>query len=200
MADAVEGMLRGSAEAFRTADRDAAKAVGRMDDVVDRLHRALHAYLARIPRESLGDDDARRLAEIQAFAINLEHAGDIVDRDLARHAAKRARRAIEIGAEGAAEVGAMHEELIRQLRLAVAVFMLEDMDAARRLVREKESLREAEARAARRLTAAGERPEDEGGVAGLLLDVSRDVKRVGAHLAATAQAKIDRPFHIHCLA
>jgi phosphate:Na+ symporter len=71
IADLVEAMLKGSAEAFRGQDRDAGKAVGRMDDAVDRLHRAVHAYLARIPRESLGDEESLRLAEVQAFAIAL---------------------------------------------------------------------------------------------------------------------------------
>ena len=38
----------------------------------------------------------------------------------------------------------MHEHLLAQLRLAVAVFMGEDVRAARRLVEEKERFRELE--------------------------------------------------------
>ena len=137
IADQLEAMLRGSAAAFRGQDREAARAINRMDDVVDRLHRAVHAYLARIPRETLGDEESRRLAEIQAFAIALEHAADVVERDLVRHAAKRLRRGLALGPGPAREIESLHTALLEQLRLAIAVFMMEDAEAARRLVRGK---------------------------------------------------------------
>jgi phosphate:Na+ symporter len=194
MADQLEAMLRGSAEAFRGTDRDAAKSVSRMDDAVDRLHRAVQAYLARIPREGLAEAEARRLEEVQGFAVALEHAADVVERDLVRHAAKRLRRGLELGAEGAREIADLHAELRDQLRLAVAVFMLEDEDAARRLVRGKEGLRGVEREAMRRLAAAAaERSAEGGGAAtGLLLDAVRDLRRVGAHLASVAHPLLER--------
>lgn len=187
MADGLEAMLKGSAAAFRDgADRDAAKAVGRMDDAVDRLHRAVHDYLGRIPRESLGDEEGQRLAEVQAFAIAIEHAADVVERDLVRHAAKRLRRGVPLAAEEARELERLHATLVEQLRLAVAVFMLEDAEAAKRLVRGKEALRSAEREATLRLTRSG------GAAAGLLLDAVRDLRRVGAHLAAAAHPLLER--------
>lgn len=191
MADLVEEMLRGSAAAFRAADRDTARAVTRTDDSVDRLHRALHDYLSHLPREALDEDEMRRLEEIRGFAINMEHAGDAVDRGLARHASKLARRGVGLNASEVQEVTALHEQLLGQLRLAVTVFMLGDLDAARRLVRGKERLRQAEAAATRRLAEAGEGVDD-GGVAGLLLDVARDVKHVSSHIAATAHPRLER--------
>ncbi|MBY0333173.1 MAG: Na/Pi cotransporter family protein [Acetobacteraceae bacterium] len=190
MADGLEAMLKGSAEAFGDgADRDIVKTMGRMDDVVDRLHHAVHAYLARIPRESLGDEEGRRLAEVQAFAIALEHAADVVERDLVHHAEKRRRRGLTLAPEEAQALDTLHATLVQQLRLAVAVFMREDAEAARSLVRGKEGLREAERAAARRLTEA--EPET-AGAPGLLLDAVRDLRRVGAHLAAVAHPLLDR--------
>jgi phosphate:Na+ symporter len=186
MADQVEAMLQGSAEAFRDTDRDAAKAAARLDDVIDRLHRAVHAYLGRIPRETLGEEEARRLQEVQAFAIALEHAADVIERDLLRHAAKRQRRDGGLDGEALQEVLALHATLQEQLRLAIAVFMLEDAEAARALVRGKEGLREAEREAARRLS------EGEGSAAGLLLDAVRDLRRVGAHFALVAHPLLER--------
>ncbi|SDE34606.1 Na/Pi cotransporter family protein [Belnapia rosea] len=193
IADQLEAMLRGSAEAFRGQDREAARAIVRMDDVVDRLHRAVHGYLARIPREALGDEESRRLGEIQAFAIALEHAADVVERDLVRHAAKRLRRGLALGPVPAQEIAALHATLLEQLRLAIAVFMMEDAEAARRLVRGKEGLRAAEREAARRMAEAGAQSGAEGGgAAGLLLDAVRDLRRVGAHLATVAHPLLER--------
>jgi phosphate:Na+ symporter len=186
IADQLEAMLHASAEAFRAADRDAARAAARLDDVIDRLHRAVHGYLSRIPRETLGEEEARRLGEVQAFAIALEHAADVVERDLLRHAAKRLRRGVGLEEAALQEIAALHATLQDQLRLAIAVFMLEDAEAARQLVRGKEGLRTAERDAARRLAAG------EGGAAGLLLDAVRDLRRVGGHLAVVAHPLLER--------
>ena len=133
------------------------------------------------------------MAEVQGFAIALEHAGDVVERDLVRHAAKRLRSGVDLGPEAAQEIAALHATLLEQLRLAVAVFMMEDAEAARRLVRGKEGLRDAERDAARRLAAAGSLSAAEGGAAaGLLLDAVRDLRRVGAHFASIAHPLLER--------
>ena len=193
LADTVEAMLAASNSAFQEGDRDAPKAARRLDDVVDRLHRQVQAYLARIPAETLGEDDTRRLEELRLFAVSLEHAGDVLERDLLALAAKRHRRGFTLPVEIAAEITGMHLRLQAQLRLAVAVFMREDAEAARRLVREKEALREAERGALRRMAATADRSAADGGAAaGLLLDAVRDLRRISAHIAMVAHPLLER--------
>jgi phosphate:Na+ symporter len=193
IADTVEAMLAASTAAFQEGDRDAPKAARRLDDTVDRLHRQVQAYLARIPRDALGEDDQRRLEELRLFAVSLEHAGDVLERDLLSLAAKRHRRGFTLPADIAAEITGLHLRLQGQLRLAVAVFMREDADAARRLVREKEALREAERDALRRMAEAADRSAAEGGAAaGLLLDAVRDLRRISAHMVMVAHPLLER--------
>jgi phosphate:Na+ symporter len=193
VADTVEAMLVASTAAFQEGDRERPKQARRLDDVVDRLHRQVQGYLARIPQENLGEDDARRLSEIRAFAVSLEHAGDVLERDLLGLAAKWARRGLVLPADIAAEITGLHLRLQAQLRLAVAVFMREDAEAARRLVREKEGLRDAERKALRRMAEAADRSAAEGGAAaGLLLDAVRDLRRIGAHFAMVAHPLLER--------
>ncbi|MBU8540393.1 Na/Pi cotransporter family protein [Falsiroseomonas tokyonensis] len=193
IADAVEAMLVASTAAFQEGNREGPKAAKRLDDVVDRLHRQVQFYLARIPQEALGEEEARRLAEIRAFAVSLEHAGDVLDRDLGGLATKRLRRGLVLPADIAAEITGLHLRLQAQLRLAVAVFMREDAEAARRLVREKEALRDAERLALARMAEAADRSAAEGGAAaGLLLDAVRDLRRIGAHFAMVAHPLLER--------
>lgn len=97
-----------------------------------------------------------------------------------------ARACASLDAAELREVLALHATLQEQLRLAIAVFMLGDAEAARALVRGKEGLREAERAAAQRLA------QGEGGAAGLLLDAVRDLRRVGAHLAVVAHPLLER--------
>jgi phosphate:Na+ symporter len=71
--------------------------------------------------------------------------------------------------------------------------MFNDEDAARRLVAEKEHFREMERKSTERhfeRVRAGRRASIE--TSGLHLDVVRDLKRIDAHLAATAYPLLER--------
>ena len=191
--DVVEKMLACTREAMHGDDRHRVAEASRMDDVVDRLHEALQRYIAAIARETLSESEARRLTEIQAFAINLEHIGDIIDKNLTELAAKRMRLKLSLSPEGMAEIEAMYAQLLDHLRLAVAVFMSSDVAAARRLVAEKEQFRDLERISTEKHFARVR----EGRVAsietsGLHLDVVRDLKRIEAHIAATAYPLLER--------
>ena len=193
LVDIVEKMLACTHEALHGDDRHRVAEASRMDDIVDRLHEALQRYIAAIARENLSETEARRLTEIQAFAINLEHIGDIIDKNLTELAAKRMRLKLSLSPEGMAEIDAMYAQLLEHLRLAVAVFMSNDVAAARRLVAEKEQFRDLERISTEKHFARVR----EGRVAsietsGLHLDVVRDLKRIEAHIAATAYPLLER--------
>jgi len=140
MGDVVEHMLILQQEMMHsksTQDRE----VRRLDDDVDVLYTAIKLYLAQIPKEDLGEADSRRWAEIIEMALNLEQAGDIIERmtaDIAAksHAAKRA-----FSPEGLTELATLHSKLVENLRLSLSVFLSSDMDSARRLRRYKHRFR-----------------------------------------------------------
>ena len=193
MADIVEAMLVGAKAALHNDDRKRIAETSHMDDLVDRLHQALQHYLLLIAQRGLSEDKSRRLSEVQAFAINLEHVGDIIDRNLSELIAKRIRLKLSLSAEGLNEIDAMFSRLLDHLRLAVAVFMSSDVSAARKLVAEKEQFRDLE----RESTEKHFLRVREGHVAsietsGLHLDLVRDLKRIDAHLAATAYPLLER--------
>ena len=75
-----------------------------MDNIVDRLDEAIKLYVTNISRASLDDRDGRRATEIIAFAINLEHIGDIIDKNLIELAGKKIKHKYEFSKEGAAEL------------------------------------------------------------------------------------------------
>ncbi|QUY47373.1 Na/Pi cotransporter family protein [Serratia plymuthica] len=117
------------------------KEVRRLDDDVDVLYTAIKLYLAQIQKEDLGEEDSRRWAEIIEMALNLEQAGDIIERMTGDVAAKShaARRAFS--AEGLAELDTLHERLVGNLRLSLSVFLSGDLTSAKRLRRSKHRFR-----------------------------------------------------------
>ncbi len=187
MADVLETMLRGSREVFHTADRKRIAEIRRMDDTLDGLYAAIHRYLAAIGHDGLDEDEGRRLTELLAFAVNLEHAGDIVEKNLMELAAKRIKRHLVLPGEATAEIDEMHRRLIDHLGLAVTVLMTADAVAARRLIAGKDQFRNLERATSRRLFGHARHGRTEGvETTGLRLDIARDLKRIEAHLAAAA--------------
>ena len=96
MADVVESMLAGSRELLDRDDLRLAVRLRRMDDVLDRLHSELKQFLGQLAQAAPSEEDRRRLLWILAVALNLEHAGDVIDKGLLSLAAKRIRRRLRL--------------------------------------------------------------------------------------------------------
>ena len=193
MADVLETMLDVALEALERGDRKRIAETKRLDDVLDRLNSAIKAYLTSLDHESLDSEDDRRLSEIFAFVTNLEHAGDIVERGVAANLAKRAKRNLAFSAEGTCEIHEMLQRLAKNSRTAAAVFMTDDIRAARGLLGEKEIFRDLEARATEAHFArirAGRIESVE--TSALHLDMLRDLKRISSHIAAAAYPVLEK--------
>ena len=186
MADTLEAMLAGLRVEIAAPSRGGIEEVKRQDDVLDRLNSAIKAYLISIAPliapEALRPGDGERLAQILAFAANLEHAGDVIDRNLLS-VAKRLQRGVAFSPEGEADLVRLVDRVAANVRLAASVFVTGDEAAARRLVAEKEALRAVEADA----IAAHYARLQSGNVStvetsSLHLDALRDLKQVNSHL------------------
>jgi phosphate:Na+ symporter len=94
MGDLIETMLRQAMTALLTNDRKLVSEISRMDDAVDSLNEAVKMYVTRMTRDSMDDRDGYRAMEIISFSINLEHVGDIIDKNLMDLASKKIRRGI----------------------------------------------------------------------------------------------------------
>jgi len=187
MGDFVEVMLRQVMTAIMTNDRKLVADVQRMDNVVDRLDEAIKLYLTKLTRGSLDEREGHRAMEIVSFAINLEHVGDIIDKNLCELAVKKIKRRCEFSAEGAAELTAFHKRVCDSLQAAFGVFMTSDVEAARRLLREKSDLRKAELEAAdRHLERLREGRQESLETTSLHLDILSDLKRIHSHICSVA--------------
>jgi phosphate:Na+ symporter len=185
--DMVETMLRNVMTAMMTNDRALVDQVSRMDNAVDGLDEAIRIYLTKLTRGSLDEREGRRAMEIIAFAINLEHIGDIVDKNLSELAVKKIKRRFQFSAEGAEELSAFHRRIMESLRMAFGVFMSGDVGEARRLLAEKAALRNVELAATERhLERLREGRPESLETTSLHLDVLRDLKRIHSHICSVA--------------
>ncbi len=187
MGDLVEVMLRQVMTALMTNDRGLVAEVSKMDNAVDRLDEAIKLYVAKLTGNSLDEREARRAMEIVSFSINLEHIGDIIDKNLSELADKKAKRKLQFSAEGAAELKAFHARILENLRAAFGVFMSGNVEDARWLIREKAELRNAEVAAAERhFERLREARAETMETTSIHLDVLRDLKRIHSHICSAA--------------
>ncbi|WP_407174252.1 Na/Pi cotransporter family protein [Bradyrhizobium sp. STM 3562] len=193
LGDIVETMLRQAMTALMTDDRRLVAEVSRMDNTVDKLDEAVKLYVTQLTRESLDERDGHRAMEIIAFSINLEHIGDIIDKNLMELAQKKIKRKLAFSKQGAAELEAFHQEVMSNLKLAFSVFMSGDVKIARQLIAEKATLRTAELAAAEsHLERLRERRPESIESSSLHLDVLRDLKRIHSHICSVAYPVLER--------
>jgi phosphate:Na+ symporter len=193
MGDLVETMLRQTMTAFLLGDRKLVAEISQMDDAVDSLNEAVKLYVTRITRDSLDDRDGHRAMEIVSFSINLEHVGDIIDKNLMDLARKKIQRGITFSKDGEAELVAFHQHVVDNLRLAVGIFMSGDINVARQLIAAKTELRATEFAAAERylMRLREGSPETIESIS-LDLDILRDLKRIHSHLCSAAYPVLER--------
>jgi len=192
MGDLVEIMLRKVMAAMMTNDRALVDQVSQMDNSVDSLNEAIKLYVAKLTRGSLDDYEGRRAMEIVSFAINLEHIGDIVDKNLSELATKKIKRRFQFSTEGAEELSAFHKRTAESLRVAFGIFMSGDPNEARKLLAEKAALRNAELAATERhLDRLREGRPETIETTSLHLDVLRDLRRIHSHICSVAYPVLD---------
>lgn len=130
MADVVEEMLGASQAVFSQDDIDKVQAVSRTDDVLDRLYDAVQLYIGAIDQAELDDKESQRIFATLSLAINLEHIGDIIDKNLMEMAAQRIRDRRRLPPAAVTRIEGMHAQLREHLRLALAVYISGDAQAA----------------------------------------------------------------------
>jgi len=187
MGDVIETMLRQVMTGLMTNNRQLVQEVSRMDNVVDRLEEALKLYLTKLTRGSLDEREGRRAMEIVSFAINLEHIGDIIDKNLSELAAKKIKNKFQFSPEGAAELEVFHKRILDNLKIALGVFMASDRAGAQKLIADKAVLRNAELDAAERhLERLREGRPETMETTSLHLDILRDLRRIHSHICSVA--------------
>jgi phosphate:Na+ symporter len=192
MGDHVEVMLRKVMAAMMTNDRALVDQVSQMDNSVDSLDEAIKLYVTKLTRGSLDEREGKRAMEIVSFAINLEHIGDIIDKNLSELATKKIKRRFQFSPEGAEELSAFHKRTMDALRIAFGVFMSGDVSEARKLLAEKAALRNTELAATERhLDRLREGRPETIETTSLHLDVLRDLRRIHSHICSVAYPVLD---------
>ncbi|MGI9410771.1 MAG: Na/Pi cotransporter family protein [Hyphomicrobiaceae bacterium] len=187
LGDVVVDMMQRSLPAITSNDNRLVKEVEKLDDTVDTLYDAIKHYLIRASKEEMDEQESLRYDEVLSFTTNLEHIGDIVDKNLMELATKRIKNRYSFSPEGLEEITEFHRKVVENFQLALNVFATRDVALARKLLNEKTSIRDWEFEAAERhfeRLRSGRTDSIE--TSSIHIDILRDLKRINSHLTSVA--------------
>lgn len=190
--DIIENMLTGLLPVIRENDLARARRIRKLDDDVDKLYAEVKKYLALVSREDLDEKEIRRWTDIITLTINLEQAGDIIERIVSGIESKKIAKQRTFSTAGMTEVCELHARLLSSLRLGLSVFLTNDLKSAQRLLAEKEAFRDLErAYAKAHLLRFAGQTQQSIETSSLHLDLISDMKRLHSLFCATAYPVLD---------
>ncbi len=130
MAEIVRGMLADIMPAFVANDLAAAQDILQRDNQVDYLQRKTAEYLTRVGRSDLSLQLSERTMQLLNVNTELEHIGDVIEKNLVTLLTTKAQEEIVFSDEGRAELLEYHERVMASYDQAVQAFADDDADAA----------------------------------------------------------------------
>jgi len=189
----IELMLTWIFDAFDVPDKQKMRRIEELDDEIDETHRDIKFYLAKISESRLDEKSAAQLQDLLGATIKLEQAADIIAQNMVTRARKKDSRKITFSNEGWHELKALHQEVLKNGRLAFNLFVNADVDHARELVAQKEvvrtMVRQSEEQHMQRLRDGNDNSYDSSSIH---IDTMRDLKEINSLFASIAYPVLAR--------
>ena len=181
MTELLERMFETALIALRKGSIETLKQLKPMDDRINVYQTKIQAYLAELAQEQLTPEESRRSLELTLYVSNLEHAGDVIQMNLADRIEAKARESIAFTVEEQASFDNLCLIIHDNLRLATAVLSSGDVEGARRLISQKDTFRELQNEVLDRHFKLGSRGKGEAlRRSALYVDMIRDLNRINA--------------------
>lgn len=198
MADILQKMLEDTLLAFKNNDEKLVTVIKEEDHTVDKIYHNLKNYMARLSQEFMEKKEAQRYVQILTFSTNLEHIGDVIDKNLMPLAQKKIKNHINFSPAGFEEIQHIHKLVVESLQLAQSVFLSGDNDSARRLIEGKDIIRKAEMDGmSTHIERLRSGLADTIASSSLHLDIIRDYRRINTYVCTVAYPILEESGEIY---
>ena len=192
MADLVQQMLDDTIRVFKTNDSKLLEKVREEDDVIDHIYEQIKSYMAKLSQEPMSEAEAQRYVQVLTFSTNLEHAGDVIDKNLMPLALKKIKRGIDFSEEGFIEIKHIHDLVMESVQLAQSIFVSNDVDMAKKLLQDKQDIREAELKGmSSHIERLGDGVPETIATSSLHVDIIRDYRRINSYMCTVAYSLLN---------
>lgn len=198
VADLTDQMLQTAWDAFQKNDKALVEKAKATDTIIDTLYKAIKGYVVKINQGTLTADETKRHFQILTFATNLEHIGDIIDKNLLALAEKKIRDRTQFSPQGMIELNNLFRLVLDSVRLAQTVFISGDARLARQLVEDKAVIKQAEMQASLNHLARLQQGIPETlATSDLHMDIIRDLRRINSLMASIAYPILEDAGELH---
>ena len=133
MGGKVQKMVKDIIEPFLNGRGVAIDEIHEQEEEVDFLYEEIMKYLTKISRQNVAKERVAEAFQMLHTVVELEHIGDLVDKDLRPLARKKRVLGCEFSEEGRAEILEFHVKVMKQLSRAMDVFRDVNLDKAERM-------------------------------------------------------------------
>ena len=187
MLEEVERMYRPIMALYETNTPGAIEAVRNRDARVNELFTNLRRFMAESAREQLDKPQLKQSRALLEYAIRVEAAGDLVAKRMTGLAQEKHKSGVQFSEPGQNELAELHALVLAGFGLARHVLLVDDIEAARRLVLDKAEVKRRERSSRKAHLKRLERGQsDSFASSDVHLETLRSLRELYGHIAAIA--------------
>jgi phosphate:Na+ symporter len=192
MTELVERMFDTALDSLRSGSLESLKQLKPMDERLNAFQTQLQAYLAELASAQLSPEQSRRALELTLYISNLEHAGDVIQLNLADRMSAKVHESIAFTGEELGSLDNLCRIIHDNLKLATAVLSSGDVEGAKRLISQKDAFRELQNEVLDKHFKLGARGKGEAlRRSALYVDIIRDLNRINALVVSAGYPIVD---------
>lgn len=134
MAGIVQDMVNQTFKVFSDNDEKLLERLRQRDNEVDVLNKHITHYLTHITQESLTEEQSRKEIDLLYIVKDLEHIGDVIDKNLMENAKKKIESGFSFSKEGLKEIDEIYKKVSWHLEMAIDAFASGDTEIAKEVV------------------------------------------------------------------
>jgi len=146
MGDVVARSMRDTMTVFERDDEKLMSEIVKRDDQIDGLEEDIKQYLTKLREQALTEEQSERETALLFVVVDLEAAGDVIDKQLMELAEKKIAGSHRFSEKGLAEIRDLHAKVVENLELALAALASGDRSIAEKVLRHKSPISELERR------------------------------------------------------
>jgi len=135
-ADQVYIMIQSIIKVFERSDTKLLEKINKKEDYLDLLCKCLTDYLTNVMRQPLSRKEFNRCMSNMHIVADLEHIGDIIEKDITYLASSKISQQSQFSAEGWEEIKDMHRRLFDLMRIANVALASNDIELANEVIKE----------------------------------------------------------------
>ncbi len=146
MANTVDEMLVGIMKVFFNRDEVLLLKLCKMDRIVDNLSNAIIHYLTEMKFDILTPEQSRETYGLLNITNDLEHIGDLIDKDIIPIIEKQIDNELKLSEEGLLEINKLYKIVYKNFYQSLGAFALGDKRLAQKALQQKKIIVDNEAK------------------------------------------------------